>query len=92
MPTQKSEFKTLFENGRSVTIHLKNLYDLVIEIYKVKNDISPDVMSDNRTFQENSNYNLRSGIHLGIKNMRTTLFGRETVSHLGVKIWPLKIC
>ena len=37
-------------------------------------------------FQENENYNLRSGTHLAFRNMRTTLFGKETVSNLGAKI------
>ena len=40
-------------------------------------------------FQENENYNLKSGTHLASRNMRTTLFGKETVSNLGAKIWPL---
>ena len=37
-------------------------------------------------FQENENYNLRSGTHLAFRNMRTTLFGKEAVSNLGAKI------
>ena len=40
-------------------------------------------------FQGNENYHLRSGTHLVLGNMRTTLFGKETVSNLGTKIWPL---
>ena len=34
-------------------------------------------------FQENGNYDLRSGTHLTSRNMRTALFGKETVSNLG---------
>ena len=35
------------------------------------------------------NVSLRSGIHLASRNMTTTLFGTETVSNVGAKIWPL---
>ena len=34
-------------------------------------------------FQENENYNIRSGTYLASRNMRATLFGKETVSNLG---------
>ena len=68
---------------------MRNLHYLVTEVYKVKNNISPEIMRDIFHFQENENYNLRSGIHLASRNMRTTLFGKETVSKLGTKIWPL---
>ena len=40
-------------------------------------------------FPENKNYKLKSGTHLAFKNTRITLFGRETVSNLQAKIWPL---
>ena len=40
-------------------------------------------------FQENENYNLRSGTHLASRNNRTTLFRKETVSNVGAKLWPL---
>ena len=46
-------------------------------------------MRDIFHFQENENYNLRSGTHLASRNMRTTLFGKETVSNLGAKMWSL---
>ena len=86
---KKSDFETLLKNDKSVTIHVRNLHYLVTEVYKVKNNISPEIMREIFHFQENENYNLRSGTHLASRNMRTTLFGKETVSNLGAKIWPL---
>ena len=83
---KKSDFETLLKNGISVTIHMRDLHYLVTEVYKVKNNISPETMREIFHFQENDNYNLRSGIHLTSRNMRTTLFGKETVSNLGAKI------
>ena len=86
---KKSDFETLLKNDKSVTIHVRNLHYLVTEVYKVKNNISPEIMREIFHFQENENYNLRSGTHLASRNMRTTLFGKETVSNLGAKIWQL---
>ena len=86
---KKSDFETLLKNDKSVTIHVRILHYLVTEVSKVKNNISPEIMREIFHFQENENYNLRSGTHLASRNMRTTLFGKETVSNLGAKIWPL---
>ena len=83
---KKSDFETLLKNGKFVTIHVRNLHYLVTEIYKVKNNTSPEIMRDIVHFQENENDNLRSGTHLTSRNMKTTLFGKETVSNLGAKI------
>ena len=76
---KKSYFEALLKNGKSVTIHIGNLHYLVTEICKVKSNISPEIMRDIFHFQENENYNLRSSTHLASRNMRTTLFGKETV-------------
>ena len=83
---KKSDFETLLKNDKSVIIHVRNLCYLVTRVYKVKNNISPEIMREIFRFQENENCNLRSGIHLASRNMRTTLFGKETVSNLGAKI------
>ena len=86
---KKSDFETLFKKDKSVTIHVRNLHCLVTEIYKDKNNISPEIMRDIFHFQENDNFNSRSDTHLASRNMRRTLFGKETVSNLGGKIWSL---
>ena len=86
---KKSDFETSFKKDKSVTINVKNLHYLVTEIYKDKNNISPEIMRDIFHFQENDNFNSRSGTHLASRNMRRTLFGKETVSNLGGKIWSL---
>ena len=79
----------MLKNDKSVTIHVRNLRYLVTKVYKVKNNISPEIMRDIVHFQENVNYTLRSASHLASRNIRTTLFGKETISNLGAKIWPL---
>ena len=86
---KKSNFKTLLKNDKSVTIHVRNLHYLVAEVYKVKNNISPDIMRDIFHFHENEKYNLGSGAYLAYRNMKTTLFGKETASNFVANIWLL---
>ena len=42
----QSSFKELLEKDHSVTVHHKNLQALVTEIFKIKNDLAPDIMKD----------------------------------------------
>ena len=55
----QSSFKELLEKDHSVTVHHKNLQALVTEIFKVKNDLAPDIMKDVFELKEPP-YNLRS--------------------------------
>ena len=43
---KKSSFKQLLEKDHSVTVHNKNLQVLVTEIFKVKNNLAPNIMKD----------------------------------------------
>ena len=78
-----SDFKALLEDKKSVTIHVKNLHYLKAEIYEVK---MIAFLQTFFSFQENNNYNLRSRIHISLRNMRATSFETDTVSKLGAKI------
>ena len=79
----------LLQKGKSVSIHIKNSQYLAPEIYKVKNYLSPEIMKEVFIFQENGNYNLRSGTHLMNINIHSAHFGTDTITNLGPKIWKL---
>ena len=68
---------------------MKNLQHLPIALFKVKNDLSPEIMKEMFVFQENKTYNLRNGNHLARKNIQTTQYGIESGSNLGAKLWNL---
>ena len=86
---KKSNLKYLLQKRKSVSIHMKNLQYLATEIFKVKNSLSSEIMKEVFIFQENENYNLRSGTHLMNRNIHTAHFGTDTITNLGPKIWKL---
>ena len=86
---KKSNLQDLLQKGKSVSIHMKNLKYLTTEIYKVKNCHATEILKEVFIFQENENYNLRSGTHLMNKNILTAHLGTDTITNLGPKIWKL---
>ena len=71
--------RIVYQDKKSDFETLRSLHYLITEVYKAKNNISPEIMTDIFHFQENENYNLKSCTHLASRNMRTRLFGKETV-------------
>ena len=66
---------------------MKNLHYLLTEIYKVENNVYPDIMRDIFHFQENENCNLRGCTHFTLKKHEDNIVWKDTVSILGAKIW-----
>ena len=86
---QKSSFETLLKRDKSMSIHVTKPQHLATELFKVKNDLSPEIMKEIFVFQEKETDKLRSGNHLAQKNIGTTQSGIESVSNLGAKLWNL---
>ena len=83
-----SSFAQLLEKASSVTIHLRNLQVLVIEIYKVLNNLSSPLMPALFKLKE-TKYSFRNETALVSSNKKTTNYGINSVSHLAPKIWDL---
>ena len=82
-------FSELLELNSAVTIHERNLQVLVTEIFKVKNNLSPEIMKQVFDFQE-PYYNLRSETsQFRRENIKTTHYGIQSVKFLGPKIWVM---
>ena len=60
----------LLKKDKSVSIHQRNLQILATEIYKVRNDLGPEIMKDVFHFAQNS-YNLRNDSTLLRRGNRT---------------------
>ena len=80
-------FDELLKLDKSVSIHYRSLQYLVTEIYKVKMGLSSQIMNDILTLDQNDSYNLRSGVTVTIRNIRTNKFGFETISTIGAVLW-----
>ena len=83
-----SSFEQLLYRDKSFSIHERNLQKLAIEMYKVKNNLSPSFMKS--IFPDSDNtYNLRNNPSFKTKNIRTTYYGTETLMYRGPKTWDL---
>ena len=80
-------FEELLKLDKSVSIQYRNLQYLLTEIYKVKIGLSPPIMNDILTLDENASYNLRSGVTVTRRNIRTNKFGFETITTIGAVLW-----
>ena len=82
-------FSELLELDNAVTIHQRNLQVLVTEIFKVKNNSSPEIMKQVFDFQEPC-YNLRCvNSQLRRENIKTTHYGIQSAKFIGPKIWVM---
>ena len=54
-----SNFEQILHKDNSVSIHHNNIHALAIEMYKVVNGMSPEIMNEVFKQRSNSHYNLR---------------------------------
>ena len=80
-------FNQLLETDGSFTIHERNLQKLAIEMYKVKNNLSPAPIRD--IFMPTTEINLRNNNDWEIPKVRTVNNGIETIRYRGPITWEL---
>ena len=79
-------FQQLLDKDQSCTIHERNIKLLVIEMYRVRHNLAPLVMS--KIFpMRNCNLTLRSESNLLSRNVRSVYCGTNNISFQGPKIW-----
>ena len=84
----KLTFQELLDMDDSITIHQRNLQRLAIEMFKVKNHISPLPMQE--LFIEQVHIrDLRNKRSWEIPKVRTVGYGTETIRYRGPKTWEL---
>ena len=83
-----STFEELLEKDNAITVHDHNIQLLATEMYKVKNDIMPNVLSEFVTIRE-QNYNSRQPSDFLRDRANSTNYGIESIRILGPKIWDL---
>ena len=73
--------------SKSGSIHYRNLQYLLTGIYKVKMGLSPIIVNDVLTLDQNASYKLMSGVTATERNIRTDKFGFWTISSIEVVPW-----
>ena len=81
-------FQQLLEKDNSVTIHDRNLQRLAIEMYKVKNNLSP-LPVQNIFKGRTHTYGLRNERCWEVPQVQTVNYGKETIRYRGIETWEL---
>ena len=86
---KNSSYEKLPEKDWSVPIHLRNIQNLAIEMYKVKNELAPMITANVFTTIPEKHYNLRNYNGFRLPFARTVYHGTERISYLRPKIWDI---
>ena len=81
-----STFEELLAKDGSFKIHDRNLQKLLIEIFKVKMKLSPEIIDEVFDIIE-SPYPPRNELRFKSRNIRTVRYGIETAAFVGSRIW-----
>ena len=84
----KSSFENLLELNNLVSIHHRNTQLLSIELYKVKHNLSNQVMSELFNLR-NINYDFRSQTDFELGPIYTTAYGVRSLKYFAPKIWNI---
>ena len=85
----KLTFNDLLKLDNSFIMHQRNFHILETEIFKVKNSLTPEIMTEVFEIKEH-NYNLRfEASHVKRENVKFTHYGIQSMRHLGPKIWNI---
>ena len=84
----ESTFEELLLKDNSLTIHQRNLQKLMIEIFKIKIGVAPDIMQNVFNIIE-THYELRTDTKFMSRNIHTVKYGRETPSFIGPALWRI---
>ena len=82
-------YENLLVKDDTVSMHLQNIQALAIEMYKIKNDLSTEILSNILTQRTQKHYNLRNASDFQIPFVRTVYHGTESISYIGPKIWDI---
>ena len=83
-----SRFLEFLEKDKSVTIHHRYLKTLTYVIFKVKSNMSLETLTEIFPHKE-INHSLGNRAMLQGRSVKTAMYGSETISSFGPKIWDI---
>ena len=84
-------FDELLQIDESYNIDHKNIQTLAIELYKVKNNLSDQIMQEIFEKRQNVDYNLRFKTDFVLPGVGTTYFGLHSLRYLSFENLEIKI-
>ena len=86
---KSSSFNELLKFDKSVTIHQRNLQKLALEMFKVLNSSSPEIMKEVFPLNTCNNYDPRHPRQFLARPVKSVYYGTESISFLAPKIWEI---
>jgi len=83
-----NDFEILLQNNKDIRNHHRNIQTLMIEIFKIKNELAPPIM-ENMFERRSTNYNLRNFQEFLTERKKTVNYGLETLSYRAPQLWSL---
>ena len=80
-----SDYCTLLEKSKCMSLEESRLQALIIEVYKACKGTAPEYMKEMYTIKS-TNYNMRT-MQLTMYHKRTVGYGLRTFTHLGASLW-----
>ena len=80
-------FDQLLQIDKSYNIHHKNIQTLAIELYKVKNNLSNQIMQEVFEKHESVDYNLRFQTDFVLPGVNTIYLGFYSLRYFSSKTW-----
>ena len=84
---KQSFFTELLNKDNSVSIHIRNIQRLAIEMFRFYNGLSPPLM--NNILKAENSYNLRQVSEFSRTMLESVYHGTKIISYLGPKIWDI---
>ena len=84
---RNSSFSKLLKLEKLASIHYRYIKYLLTEIYKVKMGLSPPVVSDVFSLNQNSSCNITSGVSMSKRNVRTSKLVLRLLIQFGAILW-----
>ena len=83
-----SDFDSLLQNNNDTCNHHRNIEILMIESYKMKNNLNPPIM-DKMFERRNNTYNLRNFQEFATTRKRTVKMSFETLNYRSPQLWSI---
>ena len=86
---KQSSFTELLNKGNSVSIHVRNIERLAIEMFRFYNGLSPILMNNIFMLRAENSYNLKQVSEFSKPMVKSVYHVTENISYLGPRRWNI---